>query len=74
MDSLQNGTVVICQTGQAGTVCDLSGKEAWVLLRNGDIWVGQTNRIRFPQDEADLDAAPIDVDRLESKRIIRVED
>lgn len=71
MNEFIDGNVVICDTGQAGSICQISGRDIWVLLRNGDIWIGQTNRVRFPQDQADLDAAPVDVDRLETKRSVR---
>lgn len=63
----KEGSVVICNTGQAGTLVQIAGKEVWVLLRNSDVWVGQVHHIRSPQDQADLDACPIDVERLEKK-------
>ena len=67
------GDVVICGSGQAGTVIQ-SGRDVWVFLRNGDVWTGPAHQIRFPQDQADLDAAPINVERLEAKRVIQDRD
>ena len=61
--------VVIVSTGQAGTIMQSSAGQLWVLLRNYDVWTGDSNRVRLPQDQADLDACPVDVERLESKRI-----
>lgn len=67
MNGFEEGSVVICSTGQAGTITEISGRDVWILLRNNDIWVGPVNQCRLPQDQADLDAAPIDVERLEKK-------
>ncbi len=61
------GDVVIVGTGQAGTVDELAD-DIWVLLRNGDIWVGPYHKARHPQSQEDLDMCPIDVERLEAKR------
>jgi hypothetical protein len=36
----------------------------WVLLTNGDIWCGNPRDIRFPQDENDLKACVLEVDRF----------
>lgn len=63
------GDVLICGSGQSGTVIQICG-ELWILLLNGDIWIGPSNQCRFPQDEADLAACPLNVERLE-KPIIR---
>jgi len=57
------GDVVICGTGQAGTICAI-GAQLCVHLRNGDLWYGMDSQCRFPQDQADLDAAPLDHDRF----------
>jgi hypothetical protein len=73
MNDFVVGKVVIVGTGQAGTIVESIKRDVWVLLRNNDVWVGPTSHIRFPQDEADLAACPIDVERLEPK-IIRRED
>jgi hypothetical protein len=62
---MNEGIVVIVDSGQAGTICQIAGNECWVFLANHDIWVGQMGRIRLPQDEADLAACPLDVDRFE---------
>lgn len=71
MSDFAEGVVVICcDTGQAGTIIENVGRNVWVLLRNSNIWVGSTSMCRLPQDQADLDAAPIDVERSEKPRII----
>ena len=67
MNDFMVGEVTICNTGQAGTITDIIRREVWVLLRNNDIWGGPLSHIRKPQDEADLSACPIDVERLEPK-------
>ena len=69
--SFQEGQVVICGSTQAGTITGKDGSNLWILLNNGDIWVGPYHQCRYPQDEADLAAAPLNVDRLESKRVIK---
>ena len=69
--AFKEGDVVIYLTGQAGTVTQITGQDVWILLRNADIKVGFIREIRFPQDQADLDACPIDVERVEPKRSIR---
>jgi hypothetical protein len=74
MNDFVEGVVVICGTGQAGTIVEVIGRDIWVLLRNNDVWVGPMNQCRFPQDQADLDAAPIDVERLEKRPELRERD
>jgi len=69
-DVFEEGSVVICGTSQAGTITDIFKRNVWVLLQNGDIWVGSVGQIRFPQDQADLDACPLNVERLETKRVL----
>lgn len=59
----KEGSVVICDTGQAGTVTHLDGSDASVLLRNSEMWHGMVNRLRAPQSQADLDACPIEVEK-----------
>lgn len=71
MNEFVEGDVVITNLGQAGSIAQLTGKDVWVLLRNGDLWVGQIHGIRLPQGKEDLDACPIDVVRAEIKRSIR---
>lgn len=61
---LKEGDVVIVSTSQPGTLCGLIGTQATVFLTNGDMWYGSVNQIRHPQDQADLDAAPINIDRF----------
>lgn len=67
----KEGDVVICVTSQAGTLAQITGKDVWIILRNGDIWTGPVHDVRFPQDQADLDACPVDVEREEAKRVVR---
>lgn len=63
MSEFKQGQVVIVDTGQAGTICG-SINGVMVLLRNGDIWYGKENLIRYPQDKDDLEAAILDFDRF----------
>ena len=74
MDSFEEGNVVIVSTSQAGTLIQIVKNDVWVLLTNRDIWTGPLHGIRYPQDQADLDAAPLNVERLEEKRTIRPKD
>jgi preprotein translocase subunit YajC len=74
MSNFESGNVVIVNSGQAGTIVQITGKEVWVLLANGDVWTGVSHQLIFPQDEAHLAACPLNVERLEAKRIIRSED
>lgn len=73
MDDFEVGNVMICSTGQAGTIIEKIKRDVWILLRNGDIWIGPIGMCRLPQDEVDLNSCPIEVERLEPK-IIRRED
>jgi hypothetical protein len=71
-DYLKEGSVCICDTGQSGTLTHLDGKEASVLLLNLEMWHGITNRLRLPQDQADLNACPLNVEReVPMKRVSR---
>ena len=67
MNKFKAGDVVICSTSQAGTIIDLAGRDASVLLANGEMWHGLDSQMRHPQDEADLAAAPFNVERKEPK-------
>jgi hypothetical protein len=61
---MESGKVLIVGSGQAGT-CLYGDKDSiCVLLRNGDLWYGNPKECREPQDQADLDAAPVDFDRF----------
>lgn len=71
MVDFEEGDVVICGSGQAGTIAQICGRSVWVLLRNGNIWIGSMGQIRIPQDEADLEACPIEVERIEPKIVYR---
>ena len=73
MNEFVEGSVIICGSGQAGSIVQIA-EDVWVLLRNGDIWVGPQHRLRFPQSQEDLDQAPIDVERAEQKRDYRDKD
>lgn len=71
-DSFNDGDVVICDSGQSGCLVGIDGQDVWVLLKNGDIWIGSTKRLRKPQDQADLDACPLDVERnVKPEKIVR---
>jgi len=68
MAKIKEGSVVICATGQAGTVVDDSiDTNICVLLRNSDLWFGPAYQCRLPQSKEDLDACPLDVDRFEER-------
>lgn len=60
--------VLVAPSGQAGTVVSVNGESIWVLLRNGELWVGPSSMIREPQSDEDLAAAPVEVSRPEPKR------
>lgn len=67
MTDFEEGSVVIVQaTLQIGTIVQLD-QGAWVLLANGDIWVGSERGLRFPQDQADIDACVLNVDKFEGR-------
>ena len=66
-DFVEGDVVICCDSGQAGTIIESNKREVWVLLRNGNIWVNSANMLRMPQDQADLDACPIEVERIEHK-------
>lgn len=67
MKEFAEGEVIIVGSGQAGTVVEVDGSNVWVLLNNGDIWVGPFHQCRYPQNEEDLASCPINVERLEPK-------
>ena len=71
MNNIDEGSVVIVATGQAGTVVQMDGSEVWVLLANGDIWVGSSKQAHPPQSAEHLAACPFNVERLENKPILR---
>ncbi len=64
---LEEGHVVIVSTSQAGTIVQLCGTDAWVLLQNNDLWVGPQKQCQFPQSREHLDACPVDVERFEER-------
>lgn len=65
------GIIVIVDTGQVGTVVWTTNDSIEVLLRNGDIWTGNVKLCRLPQGQEELDLAPIDVERQETKRSMK---
>lgn len=68
MTEINEGAVVIvATTGQAGTFVGQNSQHAGVLLANGDMWYGHAGEMREPQDQADLDAAPLEVDRFKNR-------
>lgn len=64
---MNEGSVVICDTGQAGTLIWKVADQASVLLQSGEIWTGAVHSLRKPQDAADLAACPILVDKKDPK-------
>lgn len=67
MKEFVEGEVIVVGTTQAGSVVQVDGSNIWVLLNNGDIWIGPFHQCRYPQDEADLAACPIEVERFEER-------
>lgn len=65
----EGDVVIVGDTGQVGTLTYIGGPgQTQVLLRNGDVWTGDLNRLRLPQDQAEVDAAPLNVERVPLKR------
>jgi hypothetical protein len=64
MTQFREGDVVICGTGQAGTVISANSRDLGVLLTNGEIWYGSDGHCYHP-DEETLAAAPLEVDRFD---------
>jgi hypothetical protein len=64
---MEEGSVVICGTSQAGTVVMNAKGDLMVLLTNGNIWFGPSSQCRLPQSREDLDACPLEVDRFEGR-------
>lgn len=61
--STTEGTVLVCGTGQAGTLINVSGDTFTVLLRNGEIWTGHSSQCRVPQSPDDLASCPLEVEK-----------
>jgi hypothetical protein len=49
------GDVVIVPTNQSGCIWYITDKEVAVLLRNKDIWYGQSRELRFPINDEELE-------------------
>ena len=64
---MEEGTVIVCGTGQAGTIVQNIKGDLIVLLANGNIWHGSSNQCRIPQDAEDLANCPLEVDRFEGR-------
>lgn len=62
------GTIVIVDSGQAGTAIIVTSTDVHVLLANGDLWQGHIGRVREPQSLEDLAACPLDVEKAEKPR------
>lgn len=60
---LIEGSTVLIDTQQAGTICQIDGGTAEVLLVNGDIWRGAFHSLTPADLEMGL-AAPLNVDRF----------
>lgn len=68
MRDIVEGDVVIVSTGQAGTYIGQCGQvDHQVLLANGCIWTGKYHDMRFPQNQEDLDACPLEADRFKDR-------
>ncbi len=63
-DFFEGQVVIVALTMQAGTVANIVKDFVWILLQNGDIWCGNMRDIRHPQDEEDLKACVVNVDRF----------
>lgn len=66
MQKFSEGEVVIVGTGQAGTIWFIKN-DIVVLLTCGEIWYGMDSQLRYPQDQADLDACPLNADRFATR-------
>ncbi len=62
----EGSVIILAHTLQLGTIIHM-GQDVWVLLTCGDIWVGNQREIRFPQDQADLDACVLNVDKFKGR-------
>lgn len=71
---MDEGTVVIVGSGQAGTVWWCAGVQVAVILRNNEVWSGAISQCRVPQTPEELDLAPLDVvskpERRRTKRYV----
>lgn len=65
--SIEEGTVVIVATGQAGTVIQCDQQNVTVLLSNQCLWQGKRSQVYIPQSKEELDAAPVEIDRFEER-------
>jgi hypothetical protein len=66
MTQFREGDVVICGTGQAGTVVQAIGRDLMVLTTNGEIWMGSDSHCYHPADDV-LAAAPLERDRFDER-------
>ena len=57
----KEGDVVICGSGQAGTVIQVGKTSITVMLRNTEMWIGSPFQCRFPQSDEDLASCPLEV-------------
>jgi hypothetical protein len=62
------GTVVVVDTGQAGTVIHASQTMLMVCLANSDMWYGAPSQAYLPTTREELDAAPLNIDRFSQSR------
>lgn len=67
MNNIFEGSVVICGSGQSGSIIQMDSKNVWVLLKNSNIWIGPMHQVRLPQDQEDLDSCPLEVERIPNK-------
>lgn len=61
------GTVVIVETGQAGTVWLIEGQEVVIGLANGDLYYGYLNQLRIPNNREELKACPKDLPHFSNR-------
>ena len=63
-ESIVEGTVVIVDTGQAGTVVQKTHGGIVVLLQNLNLWHGHPGKVYVPTTQEELDAAILEIDRF----------
>jgi len=61
------GTVVIVDSGQAGTIWWIEGQEICVGLANCDLWYGYEGQLRIPNNREELKACPKDLPHFSNR-------
>jgi hypothetical protein len=62
--NIAEGTVVVVDTGEAGTVIEHLQGIVTVLLANGNLWRGGNTRVHEPTSPEELSNAIYEVDRF----------